>query len=108
MKKLKKIGWSAAKEIYSLAVFVIKLLLILAITIPIIIIWLYIILTFDGSQIDEISFSQFVAVATYNIFHLLFLFVCMLFIVFWILIIEKSKRKIEFISTIPMMTLKKY
>ncbi|MDM8753593.1 hypothetical protein [Morganella morganii] len=38
MKKLKKIGWSAAKEIYSLAVFVIKLLLILAITIPIIII----------------------------------------------------------------------
>ncbi len=61
MKKLKKIGWSAAKEIYSLAVFVIKLLLILAITIPIIIIWLYIILTFDGSQIDEISFSQFVA-----------------------------------------------
>ncbi len=57
----KRNGWSAAKEIYSLAVFVIKLLLILAITIPIIIIWLYIILTFDGSQIDEISFSQFVA-----------------------------------------------
>lgn len=61
MKRLKKIGWGAAKEIYSLAVFVIKSLLILAIAMPIIITWLYIILTFDSSQIDEISFSQFVA-----------------------------------------------
>lgn len=61
MSKLKEIGLVIAKEIFNFLIFVSKLVFFLTIAMPIIFIWLYVILTFDGTQVNEISLSQLVA-----------------------------------------------
>ena len=61
MSKLKDIGLVISKEIYNVSVFIVNLVFFIAIAMPIILIWLYIILTFDGAQINDIPLSQFIA-----------------------------------------------
>lgn len=71
MINIKNVGLVIAKEIYNIAIFVFKLALFLAAAMPIIMIWLYIIMTSDGIQLNEISLSQFIVNSNIQYFSFL-------------------------------------